>query len=113
MALTGRYDFRRKWTGKIVLLVEEEVKALWPLSGERPLKKRWRDATLMDLTAPELRTLMDARTKPHLLYPRIEVERTDAPSAANVVPLQSSAGDRAIVVPKGKAPTSPTAQALS
>ena len=56
MALTGKFDFRKTFWGKIVLRVEEEVKPFWSKAGA--LKRRWRDATLMDLTAPEMRTLM-------------------------------------------------------
>jgi hypothetical protein len=47
-----------------VLQVEEEVKPLWSKSGE--LKRRWRDATQIDLAAPEMRPLIDMRFKPHL-----------------------------------------------
>ena len=66
MGLTGKFKFRRALWGKIVLQIEEEVKPFW--SGSKPgaLKKRWRDATLMDLAAPEMRTLIDMRFRPHL-----------------------------------------------
>jgi len=64
MGLTGKYQFRKSLWGKIVLQVEEEVKPLWSKSGA--LKQRWRDATLMDLAAPEMRPLIDMRFKPHL-----------------------------------------------
>jgi hypothetical protein len=41
VGLTGRFDFRRKWTGKIVLRVEEEVRSLlvslWRAQGEEAL----------------------------------------------------------------------------
>jgi hypothetical protein len=67
MALTGRFTFRRSLGGKIVLQVEEEVKAFWPSSRRRPLKRRWRDANLMDLAAPELRALIDLRYKPQFM----------------------------------------------
>jgi hypothetical protein len=64
MGLTGKYQFRKSLWGRIVLQVEEEVKPLWSKTGG--LKQRWRDATLMDLTAPEMRPLIDMRYKPHL-----------------------------------------------
>ena len=64
MALTGKFDLRKTLWGKIVLRVEEEVKPIWSKAGA--LKRRWRDATLMDLTAPEMRTLIDLRFRPHL-----------------------------------------------
>ena len=63
MGLTGKYQFRKTLWGKVVLQIEEEVKPLWSKSGE--LKRRWRDATLMDLAAPEMRPLIDLRYKPH------------------------------------------------
>ena len=95
MALTGRYDFKKTLTGKVVLQVEEEVQSLWSWKGNRPLKKRWRNATLIDLTSTELRMLMDARHKPYLLVHRLDVERMAAAAADNVVPLQS------VGMPKG------------
>ena len=67
MALTGRFTFRRTLMGKIVLQLEEEVKAMWPMSRKSPYTKRWRNATLMDLAAPELRPLMDLRYKPQFM----------------------------------------------
>ena len=65
MALTGRFTFRRSFWGRIVLQVEEEKRSLW--SRSKPFKKRWRDATLMDLAAPELRSLIDLRYRPHFM----------------------------------------------
>jgi hypothetical protein len=67
MALTGRFTFRRSFWGRIVLQVEEEVKAFWPQSRRSPFRRRWRDATLMDLAAPELRPLIDLRYKPQFM----------------------------------------------
>ena len=66
MGLTGKYQFRKTLWGKIVLQIEEEVKPFWSRSKPGGLKPRWRDATLMDLAAPELRPLIDMRYKPHL-----------------------------------------------
>ncbi len=95
MALTGRYDFRKTLTGKIVLRVEEEVPAFWSRSGERKTKKRWRNATLMDLTTPEMRMLMDMRMKPLILA------RSPAPGA-DVVVVERSRGLDGIPVPEAK-----------
>ena len=64
MGLTGKFKFRKTLWGKIVLQIEDEVKPLWSKSGA--LKRRWRDATLMDLADPQMRTLIDMRFKPHL-----------------------------------------------
>jgi hypothetical protein len=47
MALTGRFWFRKTWSGKVVLLVEEE-KGRWFRKGNGP-KLSWRDAKLLDL----------------------------------------------------------------
>ncbi len=49
MGLTGKFKFRKTLRGKIVLQVEDEVKPFWYKAGV--LKRRWRDATLMDLAA--------------------------------------------------------------
>ena len=67
MRLTGRFNFRRTFTGKLVLQLEEEVKAYWPASRTSPTRRRWRDANVMDLTKPELRTLVDLRNRPHFV----------------------------------------------
>ena len=64
MGLTGKFRFRKTLWGKIVIQIEEEVKPFWSKLGA--LKPRWRDATLMDLAAPEMRPLIDMRLKPHL-----------------------------------------------
>jgi hypothetical protein len=66
MPLTGKFRFRKSLWGRIVLQVEEEVRSFWSRSKPSALKQRWRDATLMDLAAPELRPLIDIRFRPHL-----------------------------------------------
>jgi hypothetical protein len=66
MGLTGKFRFRKTLWGKIVLQIEEEVKPFWSRAQPGALKRRWRDATLMDLAAPEMRTLIDMRFRPHL-----------------------------------------------
>lgn len=76
--LTGRFTFRRTLTGKIVLQIEEDIRTLWPLSHKRAFRRRWRDAKLMDLTATQLRPLMDLRMKP----PSHTVEVSPAPPAS-------------------------------
>src|SRR3954466_12383871 len=64
MPLTGKFRFRKTLWGRIVLQLEEEVKQFWSRSKPDALKRRWRDATLMDLAAPELRALIDMRFRP-------------------------------------------------
>ena len=64
MALTGKFRHRKALWGKIVLQVEEEVKPFWSRSKPGAPKRRWRDATLMDLAAPEMRPLIDMGSKP-------------------------------------------------
>src|SRR5215212_11384220 len=66
MGLTGKFKFRKTLWGKIVLQIEEEVKPFWSRSSPEARKRRWRDAILMDLAAPEMRSLIDMRFKPHL-----------------------------------------------
>jgi len=67
MSLTGRFNFRKTLTGKIILQVEEDRKSMFRLFGKRPCHRRWRDATTMDLAAPELRALIDLRQKPQFM----------------------------------------------
>jgi hypothetical protein len=62
MALTGRYDFRRTMTGQLRLWVEYDSNGFWDfLTRKKTYCHRWRNATIMDLTAPQLRHLMDMR----------------------------------------------------
>ncbi len=77
MSLTGRFCFRRSLLGKVVLCVEEEKKKLWARGGEGT-RKRWRDATLMDLTHNELRKILDLRDKTGAV-PEPEPKRLEAP----------------------------------
>jgi hypothetical protein len=66
MAHTGRFNFRKTLTGSIALQVEEEVTAFWSRFGERKTKRRSRKATILDLTTPEMRTLIDLRMRPNI-----------------------------------------------
>jgi hypothetical protein len=75
MPLTGRYDFRKTLSGKLVLILEEDVTALSPLRRGRT-RRRWRKATVMDLAATELRPLMDLRSKPNYHVPLHSVAGT-------------------------------------
>ena len=66
MGLTGRFNLRKTFSGRIVLQVEEEKKSFWSFFAEQPkLRRRWRDATMMDLAAVELRPLVDVRHRPY------------------------------------------------
>jgi hypothetical protein len=56
MPLTGRFNFKKTWRGKLTLIVEEEYRSKW--GGE---KRRWRTAGLCGLAEPEMRTLIDLR----------------------------------------------------
>ena len=91
MALTGKFRFRKSLWGRIVLQLEEEVKPFWSKPGA--LKRRWRDATLMDLAAPEMRFLIDMGLKPwtrsQLLPAAIKVadaHRTGMSASVEAVP---------------------------
>ncbi len=65
MALTGQFNFRKTLTGRLRLQVEYEGASLWSfLTGKKTACRRWRDATVLDLAAPELRTLIDQRFHP-------------------------------------------------
>jgi hypothetical protein len=66
MALTGRFNFRRSWLGKLMLEVEEEVKPFFG-GDSKALKRRWRRATLLDLAQPEMRPLIDLRFQPQFM----------------------------------------------
>ncbi len=66
MALTGRFNFRRSWFGKLMLEVEEEVKPFFG-GDSKALKRRWRRATLLDLAQPEMRPLIDLRFQPQFM----------------------------------------------
>src|SRR5215216_629597 len=68
MALTGKFKFRKTLWGKILLQIEEEVKPFWSRSKPEARKRRWRDATLMDLADPQMRFLIDMRFRPHLRF---------------------------------------------
>jgi hypothetical protein len=65
MAMTGRFNLRKSFSGRIILQVEEEVRSAWGLFSRKPkFRTRWRDAKAMDLPATELRALMDLRNRP-------------------------------------------------
>ena len=81
MALTGKFSFRKSFWGRIVLQVEEEVRPFWRRSPSGPLKRRWRDATLMDLASPEMRPLIDLRFKPQYRYASQPAPEAAAPPA--------------------------------
>jgi hypothetical protein len=85
MSLTGRFNFRKTLTGKIILQVEEDRKSMFRLFGKRSSHRRWRDATTMDLAAPELRALIDLRQKPQFMP-----QSFAAPPGAPVPPVPIS-----------------------
>ncbi len=97
MALTGRFNLRKSFSGRIILQVEEEVKSLWGLFSRQPkFRKRWRDAKAMDLPAAELRALMDLRNRPRYVTQAFEptqivraVPRTEDP----VIPVRTMPED--------------------
>ncbi len=91
--LTGRFWFRKTWTGKLILLVEEEKPRWWSRSGSTKL--RWRDARLLDLAETPMRPLMTLE----------RTYRADTGSgAARVLQAVVSSGTRgAIAAPHGTA----------
>ena len=62
MPLTGRFNFRRNLTGRIVLQVEEDKPLWWSSKGKT--RRQYRDANVMDLANPEMRAVIDLRNKP-------------------------------------------------
>jgi len=90
MGLTGKFKFRKKLWGKLVLQIEEEVKPFWSRSKPEILKRRWRDATLMDLAAPEMRHLIDMRFKPYL-YARSSTAPEGASAPGELHALETGA----------------------
>ena len=92
MALTGRFNLRKTFTGRIVLQVEEEVKGFWSfLTGSTKLRRRWRDAGVLDLAAPELRSLVDLRFRPRYMPQSYEPAQDwpKAPRQLEAIPAQT------------------------
>jgi hypothetical protein len=69
MALTGRFDFRKTLSGRLVLLLEEDVAVSFAGLRKRSTRRRWRRARVIDLAAPEMRPLIDLRSKPNYQAP--------------------------------------------
>jgi hypothetical protein len=69
MALTGRFDFRKTLSGRLVLLLEEDVAVSFSQLRKRSTRRRWRRARVMDLAAIEIRQLIDLRVKPNYQAP--------------------------------------------
>ena len=83
MALTGRFNLRKTFTGRIVLQVEEEVQGMWGrMTGKPKMHRRWRDANVMDLAAPELRALVDLRFRPRYMPQQTVEPPQDSPRAS-------------------------------
>ncbi len=101
MALTGKFTFRKSFRGKIVLQVEEDVKPFWRRAQAGPPKRRWRDATLMDLASPEMRPLIDLRFRP-----QFRLQTQPAPEAIAVPEVEAAAE---VAIP----PTNGTAQPVN
>jgi hypothetical protein len=94
MSLTGRFNFRKTLTGKIILQVEEDRKSMFRIFGKRQSHRRWRDATTLDLAAPELRTLIDLRQKPHFV-PQTYVAPQGPPTSSTTISNETPASDSA------------------
>ena len=96
MALTGRFNLRKSFSGRIILQVEEEVESTWGLfSQKRKFRRRWRDAKSMDLPATELRSLMDLRNRPQFMQ-AFEPTQVARPSAYKTDPIQSPVASSAL-----------------
>jgi hypothetical protein len=92
MALTGRFNLRKTFTGRIILQVEEEVQGFWArMTGRPKMRRRWRDANVLDLAAPELRSLVDLRFRPRYM-PQTQETPQDwpkAPRQLEAIPAQT------------------------
>ena len=100
MALTGRFNFRRSWFGKLMLEVEDEVKPLF--GGEGKLKRRWRRASLIDLAQPEMRPLIDLRFQPQFMArtPLRAIEPSSSVARADERPPEVATLRRAEAAPQ-------------
>lgn len=58
MALTGRFRFRRSLMGSVILQLEHDKWAPWPLSIGGKRRRCWRDASIVDLLAPQIHGLV-------------------------------------------------------
>jgi hypothetical protein len=97
MALTGRFNLRKSFSGRIILQVEEEVESAWGLFSQKPkFRRRWRDAKPMDLPATELRSLMDLRNRPHSFMQAFEPTQVARPSGHKADPIQAPAASSAL-----------------
>jgi hypothetical protein len=81
MPLTGRFNFRRTLTGRIVLQVEEDQSVWWSRKGKT--RRRYRDANVMDLAKPEMRALIDLRNKPQYAQPLSRAPEQMPPTVAD------------------------------
>ncbi|ACA20198.1 hypothetical protein M446_5917 [Methylobacterium sp. 4-46] len=94
MAITGRFNFRRTLTGKLVLQVEAVRPGWWPFGKTSSPGHVWRDATMADLAAIELQPLLNLRGNPGYT-PRSPVifmmhpDKPATPPSAEVVTLAS------------------------
>ncbi|MEE1656731.1 hypothetical protein VB618_11025 [Microvirga sp. CF3062] len=97
MALTGRFNLRKSFSGRIILQVEEELESKWGLFSQKPkFRRRWRDAKPMDLPATELRSLMDLRNRPHSFMQAFEPTLVARPLAHKTDPVQSTVASSAL-----------------
>jgi hypothetical protein len=88
--LTGRFDFRKTLSGRLVLLIEEDVRAFWSPFRKRVARRRWRKARVIDLASPELRPLIDLRSKPNYLPPSARIEEAPQPESQESAPKARS-----------------------
>ena len=102
MALTGRFNFRRSLFGRLMLEVEEEAK---PFFGrdKKPVKHRWRRATLVDLAQPEMRALIDLRFQPQFMA-RTSSRPVEFPAGAKARPDDAPSVVTPLLRPETAAP---------
>jgi len=94
MALTGRFNLRKSFSGRIILQVEEEVRSAWGFLARKPkFRTRWRDAKAMDLPATELRALMDLRNRSRSFFQAFEPTHNGRPGTRPSDPIQPTLGN--------------------
>jgi hypothetical protein len=66
MAITGRVRLRKTMSGRVLVQIED-TRNTWPWSSRQ--RVCWRDAKVMDLSAPALRPLIDLTSRSRFLPP--------------------------------------------
>jgi len=113
MGLTGRFDFRKTLSGKLMLLVEEDVATWFALRRKRSTKRRWRRARVLDLAAPEMRHMIDLRLRPSYQAPQRVNQPSPTEPVLTAVPQAERPSGDARIAPQRVNQPSPTEPVLT